>query len=293
MATGPECQTAPVTAGRIAYQGEPGSNSHMVCKLHYPDWESVPCASFEDVFAVVEGGDAELAMIPIDNSIAGRVADIHHFLPASDLHIIGEHFLRIQFHLMAPPGASLPGIRTVHSHVHALGQCRRIIREHDLVPVMAGDTAGAAREVAEAGDPSQAAIAPPLAAEIYGLQVLARDVEDEDHNTTRFVVLSPEPIQAVAGNGPVVTSFVFNVRNLPAALYKALGGFATNGINMTKLESYMVGGEFIATQFLAEVDGHPDDVGVKNALEELAFFTTEVKVLGVYPADPFRAEVSS
>jgi len=262
----------------------------MVCKQRYPDWEALPCASFEDVFAVVENGEAELAMIPIDNSIAGRVADIHHFLPASDLHIVGEHFLRIQFHLMATAGATLDTIRTVHSHVHALGQCRRIIREHDLVPMIAGDTAGAAREVAEAADPTQAAIAPPLAAEIYGLQILARDVEDEDHNTTRFVVLSPDFVQAPRGDGPVVTSFIFNVRNLPAALYKALGGFATNGVNMTKLESYMVGGHFAATQFLAEVDGHPEDPGLKNALEELAFFTTDVKILGVYPADAFRAD---
>jgi prephenate dehydratase len=278
-----------VTARRIAYQGEPGSNSHLVCKQHYPDWEAVACASFEDVFAAVEHGDAELAMIPIDNSIAGRVADIHHFLPASDLHIVGEHFLRIQFHLMATADATLETIRTVHSHVHALGQCRRIIREHGLVPVIAGDTAGAAREVAEAADPTQAAIAPPLAAEIYGLKLLARDVEDEEHNTTRFVVLSPDFVQAPRGEGPVVTSFIFNVRNLPAALYKALGGFATNGVNMTKLESYMVGGHFAATQFLAEVDGHPEDPALKNALEELAFFTTDVKILGVYPADQFRA----
>ncbi len=274
---------------RIAYQGEPGANSHMVCKLHYPDWESVPCASFEDVFAVVEGGDAQLAMIPIDNSIAGRVADIHHFLPGSGLHIIAEHFLRIQFSLMARPGASLESIRTVHSHVHALGQCRKVIRRLGLRPVISGDTAGAAREVAETGDLTQAAISPPLAAETYGLEVLARDVEDEEHNTTRFVVLSPELVEAPRGNGPVVTSFIFNVRNLPAALYKALGGFATNGVNMTKLESYMVGGHFTATQFLAEVDGHPEDPGLRNALEELAFFTTDVKILGVYPADDIRS----
>ena len=190
---------------------------------------------------------------------------------------------------MALPGASLTTIRTVHSHVHALGQCRRIIREHGLTAVISGDTAGAAREVAESGDPTQAAIAPPLAAGIYGLEILAEDVEDEDHNTTRFVVLSPEPIEAAPDNGPVVTSFIFNVRNIPAALYKALGGFATNGVNMTKLESYMVGAEFTATQFLAEVDGHPQDPPVQRALEELAFFTTEVKILGVYPADAFRA----
>lgn len=273
---------------RIAYQGEPGANSHIVCKQHYPDAEAVPCASFEDVFAAVASGDCDLALIPIDNSIAGRVADIHHFLPESGLHIIAEHFLRIQFHLMVNPGASVDTIRTVHSHVHALGQCRKVIRELGLTPLISGDTAGAAREVAEARDLTQAAIAPPLAAEIYGLEILREDVEDEDHNTTRFVLLSPDYVMAPQGNGPVVTSFVFNVRNLPAALYKALGGFATNGINMTKLESYMVGGEFAATQFLAEVDGHPDDPGLKRALEELTFFTTDIKVLGVYPADPFR-----
>lgn len=278
-----------MTVQRIAYQGEPGSNSHMVCQQAYPEWESLPCASFEDVFAAVENGEASLAMIPIDNSIAGRVADIHHFLPASNLHIIGERFLRIRFSLMALPGAKLEDIRTVHSHVHALGQCRRVIREHGLTPVISGDTAGAAREVAESGDMTMAAISPPLAANIYGLTVLAEDVEDEEHNTTRFVVLSPEEAHAPAGNGPVVTSFIFNVRNLPAALYKALGGFATNGVNMTKLESYMVDGHFTATQFLAEVDGHPDDLPLKRALEELTFFTTEVKVLGVYPADEFRS----
>ncbi|MCW2782199.1 MAG: prephenate dehydratase [Marmoricola sp.] len=282
-------ETDPVTTRRIAYQGEPGANSHLVCKQHYPDWEAVPCASFEDVFAAVQNGDAELAMIPIDNSIAGRVADIHHFLPDSGLHIIAEHFLRIQFALMALPGSAIGDIKTVHSHVHALGQCRKIIREHGFKAVISGDTAGAAREISEANDPSQAAIAPPLAAEIYGLDILAEDVEDEDHNTTRFVVLSPELVQAEQGNGPVVTSFIFNVRNLPAALYKALGGFATNGVNMTKLESYMVGGYFTATQFLAEVDGHPNDAGLKNALEELTFFTTDVTILGVYPADPFRS----
>jgi len=274
--------------GRIAYQGEPGSNSHIVCREHYPTWEHLACPSFEDVFAAVTNGEASLAMIPIDNSIAGRVADIHHFLPTSGLHIIAEHFLRIQFALMAIPGADRGSIRTVHSHVHALGQCRKAIREYGLSPVISGDTAGAAREIAEAADPTQAAIAPPLAAEIYNLEIIAADVEDEDHNTTRFVVLSPTPIVPRQGEGPTVTSFVFNVRNLPAALYKALGGFATNGVNMTKLESYMVGGHFAATQFLAEVDGHPNDPGLKRALEELEFFTTDIRLLGTYPADPFR-----
>lgn len=275
---------------RIAYQGEPGANSHTVCVRHYPDATAIACASFEDVFAQVSGGDADLAMIPIDNSIAGRVADIHHFLPGSGLHIIAEHFLPIQFHLLGVPGSTIDRIATVHSHVHALGQCRRFIKEHGLTPHISGDTAGAAREVIEAGDPTQAAISPPLAAEIYGLDTLARDIEDEDHNTTRFVVLSPELIEAPAGEGPVVTTFIFKVRNLPAALYKALGGFATNGVNMTKLESYMTDGSFTATQFLAEVEGHPDDLAVARALEELRFFTTDVTIMGAYPAAPFRSQ---
>lgn len=275
-------------AARIAYQGEPGANSHTVCVQHYPSYEAVPCASFEDVFAMVKSSEAELAMIPIDNSIAGRVADIHHFLPNSGLHIIAEHFLPISFELMAVEGARLEDITDVYSHLHALGQCRKFIKDHNLRPHISGDTAGAAREVAEMADSSAAAIAPPLAADIYGLKTLAREIADEEHNTTRFVVLSKEFIQAPADNGPVVTSFIFNVRNLPAALYKALGGFATNGVNMTKLESYMVGGDFIATQFLAEVDGHPDDLGLARALEELQFFTTDVTILGVYPADPAR-----
>ena len=281
--------TVPPGARSIAYQGEPGSNSHAVCVRDYPQLESIPCASFEEVFAAVETGDADLALIPIDNSVAGRVADIHHFLPASSLHIVAEHFLRIRFSLMGVSGATIDDIRTVHSHVHALGQCRKVIRDHGFAPVISGDTAGAAREVAEAGDPSRGAISPPLAAEIYGLDVLLEDVEDEDHNTTRFVTLSREFVKAPAGDGPVVTSFIFNVRNIPAALYKALGGFATNGLNLTKLESYMVDGRFAATRFLAEVDGHPDDLPLKRALEELAFFTTDLKILGVYPADPARS----
>lgn len=279
-----------MTVRRIAYQGEPGANSHIVSRQHHPDAEAVACPSFEDVFAAVKSGAADLGMIPIDNSIAGRVADIHHFLPTSGLHIVGERFLRIQFMVMGVPGTTLESVRTVHSHVHALGQCRRIIGEHGWTPLVSGDTAGAAREIAEAKDTSQAAIAPPLAAEIYGLEILARDVEDEQHNTTRFVELAREPVVPPVGQGPVVTTFIFNVRNLPAALYKALGGFATNGVNMTKLESYMVGGEFTATQFLAEVDGHPEEPGLARALEELSFFTTETRVLGVYPADPFRSQ---
>ncbi len=274
----------------IAYQGEPGSNSHIVCMQSYPDFAPMACASFEDVFAAVSSAAAHLAMIPIDNSLAGRVADIHHLLPKSDLHIVAEHFLRIQFQLLGVPGSSLDTIKTVHSHIHALGQCRKVIAQHHLTPVISGDTAGSAREVAEAGDVSRASLATPLAAQIYGLTVLAEDAEDEDHNTTRFVTLSPQDDIIAAGDGPTITSFIFNVRNLPSALYKALGGFATNGVNMTKLESYMVGGEFAATQFLAEVDGHPEDTGLANALEELAFYTTDIRILGVYRAASYRSE---
>ena len=274
----------------IAYQGEPGANSHIACRDVFPDWEPLPCASFEDAFAAINDGTAELGMIPIENSLAGRVADIHHFLPEAGLHIIGEYFLPIHFNLLAIKGASLQTIKSVYSHVHALGQCRKIIRQHGLKAIVTGDTAGSAREVMEWNDPTRASLAPALAGEVYGLQTLATDVEDEKHNTTRFIILSRTPKVAPAGAGPTVTTFVFRVRNVPAALYKALGGFATNGVNMTKLESYMVDGEFAATQFLADVDGHPDDWNLKLALEELAFFSREVKILGVYPAHPFRVE---
>ena len=277
-----------MTAKTIAYQGEPGANSHIACLDDYPDHQPLACATFEDAFVTLQDGGADLAMIPIENSIAGRVADIHALLPASGLHIIAETFLPIRFQLLAAPGATLETLRTVHSHVHALGQCRKIIRKLGLIPVVASDTAGSAREVAEARDLTRASLATKLAGEIYGLTTLAADVEDEAHNTTRFVVLSKTPHWAAAHNGPVVTTFVFRVRNVPAALYKALGGFATNGVNMTKLESYMINGEFTATQFLADVDGHPEDPPLKRALEELEFFSREVRVLGVYPAHPFR-----
>ncbi len=272
----------------ISFQGEPGANSHIACSEARPDWQVLPCPTFEDAFAAVNEEQAGLAMIPIENSIAGRVADIHHLLPTSGLHIIGEHFLPVHFQLMGLPEASLSAIRSVHSHVHALGQCRRIIRKLGLKAHVAGDTAGSAREVAEWKDPTRASLAPRMAAEIYGLRILAENVEDEAHNTTRFVILSKTPQWVLAGEGPTVTSFVFRVRNLPAALYKALGGFATNGINMTKLESYMLEGEFLATQFYAEVDGHPEDIALKRALEELDFFSKELRILGVYHGAPFR-----
>ncbi len=272
----------------IAFQGEPGAFSHISCHERFPAWTALPCPTFEDALAAVSEKRATRAMIPIENSIAGRVADIHHLLPGSGLFIVAEHFLPIRFQLMALKGATLDGIRTVHSHVHALGQCRRMIRERRLATVVAADTAGSARETAESGDLARAALAPALAAEIYGLDILARDVEDEAHNTTRFVVLSAVPEWPEAGAGPCVTTFVFRVRNVPAALYKALGGFATNGVNLTKLESYMVGGAFTATQFLVDVDGHPYSPGLAHALEELAFFCEEIRVLGVYPSHPER-----
>lgn len=273
----------------IVFQGEPGANSEVASREVYPKAKAVPCPTFEDCFAAVEQGTADLAMIPIENSLAGRVADIHHLLPASKLHIIGEHFLPIHFQLMAPKGATLKTLKSVHSHIHALGQCRKIIRKHRWTAVVSGDTAGAAREVSEAGDLSRAALAPAMAAEIYGLDILARNVEDAAHNTTRFVILSKDEKRAKRGAGKIVTTFVFRVRNVPAALYKAMGGFATNGVNMTKLESYQLDGQFTATQFYADVEGHPDDRDLKLALEELAFFSTEVRILGVYPASDFRA----
>ncbi len=275
---------------KIAFQGEPGANSHIACNEAYPAYEPLPCPTFEDAFGAVRSGRAALAMIPIDNTVAGRVADIHHLMPKSGLHIVGEWFLPVQHQLMAPKGASLKTIKTVESHIHALGQCRDIIRTLGVKAVVAADTAGAAREVSEAGDVTRAALATALAADIYGLTILKRDVADAAHNTTRFVVLAREAKWAKRGAGHVVTTFLFEVRNIPAALYKALGGFATNGVNMTKLESYMVEGSFAATQFYADVDGHPEDRPLALALEELDFFTQKksLKILGVYRAHPFR-----
>jgi prephenate dehydratase len=277
-------------ADQISFQGALGANSHIACNEAFPEMDVLPCPTFEEAFAAVQDGRAKLAMIPIENSIAGRVADIHHLLPTSGLHIIGEHFLPIRFQLMAIPGASLATIKDVYSHVHALGQCRKIIRKLGLRAHVAGDTAGSAQEVSQWQDVTKASLAPRMAAGIYNLNILAEDVEDEANNTTRFVVLSRKPHVAANDGRALVTSFVFRVRNVPAALYKAMGGFATNGVNMTKLESYMVEGQFTATQFYAEVDGHPDDPSLKRALEELAFFSKELRIIGVYPAHPFRQE---
>jgi prephenate dehydratase len=275
---------------RIAFQGEFGANSDMACRDMYPDLEPLPCRTFEDAFNAVSCSEADLAMIPIENTIAGRVADIHHLLPESHLFIVGEYFMPIHFQLMVVPGATAVDIMTVHSHIHALGQCRNIVRERGWQPVVAGDTAGAARLVAEQADKSMGAIAPALAAELYDLEIIENNIEDSDVNVTRFVILARESASIEAGNPdqPIVTTFVFNVRNLPAALYKAMGGFATNGVNMTKLESYQLEGKFTATQFYADIEGHPDDENVARALEELRFFSTHVRILGAYKAHPFR-----
>jgi prephenate dehydratase len=277
-----------MTVNKIAYQGEPGANSHIACDNVYPTWEALPCATFEDALAAISDGAATLGMIPIENSIAGRVADIHHLLPDSGLHIVGEHFQKVVHHLLAPRGATLAGLKAVHSHVHALPQCRRLINELGLKAVVHADTAGAAADVAERNDPSVAAIASALAGEIYGLVSLKADVADQANNTTRFVLMQREPVDPDPADGPVVTSFVFRVRSVPAALYKALGGFATNGVNITKLESYIVDGSFTVAQFYADIDGHPDQRPVRLALEELGFFSREVRILGVYPAHAFR-----
>ena len=274
---------------KIAFQGEIGANSDEACRTYFPDYEPLPCPTFEDAFDAIKGGKATLGMIPIENSIAGRVADVHHLLPSSGLKIVGEKFKPISFHLMANPGTKLEDVRTVSSHVMALGQCRKAIRRLKLATEIASDTAGAARALADHPDPARAAIAPALAAELYGLDILMRNIEDEHTNTTRFLVMTaqkeppPPPFTERC-----VTGFVFQVRNVPAALYKVMGGFATNGVNMTKLESYMQGGGFTATVFYAEVDARPEDRGLALAFEELAFFSERFEVLGVFPADPFR-----
>ncbi|MFL5295320.1 MAG: prephenate dehydratase [Phenylobacterium sp.] len=278
-----------MSKGRIAFQGELGANSHEACGTYFPDYEPAPHASFEDAFEAIKKGDCALGMIPVENSIAGRVADVHHLLPSSGLKIIGERFKPIHFQLMALPGVRLEELKSVASMAIALGQCRKTIRRLKLKTEAVGDTAGAARMLSQSGERTRAAISPALAAEIYGLEILARDVEDEHHNTTRFLVMTADRNPpAPPFTDPCITSFVFRVRNLPAALYKAMGGFATNGVNISKLESYMEGGAWTATFFYAEADGRPEDRGLARAFEELQFFSEKFEVLGVYPADPFR-----
>ena len=275
-------------SGRIAFQGEPGAYSHQACHETYPDHEAVACRAFEDVIEAVRGGRADLAMLPVENTTYGRVADIHRLLPQSGLHIVAEAFVRVHINLLGVRGARLGDVQRALSHLVLLPQCAGFLRENGIEGVVATDNATAAREVAARGDPAVAALASELAADIYGLDVLARHIEDEAHNTTRFLVMSREPDFKRRGKAGMITSFVFRVRNIPAALYKAMGGFATNGVNMTKLESYMVDGSFAATQFYADIEGHPDDRNVQLAMEELDYFTSEIKLLGVYPADPKR-----
>ena len=270
---------------KIAFQGELGAYSHEACREAYPDKEALPCRTFEDVIEAVRCSVADLAMLPVENSTAGRVADIHSLLPESGLHMIDEAFVRVRISLLSVPGAILSQVTSAMSHTVLLGQCRGFLSQHGIHCVTGVDTAGSAKHIAEVADPKMAALASSLAGEIYGLDVLAKDIEDNDNNTTRFVIMARDPDYRRRGDRDMITSFVFQVRNIPAALYKAMGGFATNGVNMTKLESYMVGGSFTATQFLADIEGHPDDANVKLALEELEYFTDKIKILGVYPVN--------
>ena len=276
----------------IAFQGMPGAYSDLACHHAYPGWTTLPCASFEAAIEAVRDHKADLAMLPCENNLAGRVPDIHRLLPESGLHVVGEHFQSVEHCLLVNKGATIEGLKRAHSHPMALGQVLKVLKELKLQPVIEADTAGAAKLLAERGGLEDAAIASSLAAETYGLEILRRNVEDEAGNTTRFYVMSRDAALPAPGTPRCVTTFVFQVRSIPAALYKALGGFATNGINMTKLESYMVGGHFTQTQFYADVEGHPDEHPLRLALEELDFFAREVKILGVYPANPFRYQES-
>jgi len=268
----------------IAFQGEPGAFSHAAAHALFPRGKAFPCVTFEDTLVAVKSGQADYGVVPVENSLYGRITDIYHLLPESGLYITGEHFSRIEMNLLGVRGSTLKDIKSVQSLSVALGQCRKFIRKHRLKTINGGDTAGSAREIAERGDKSVAAIASRFAAEVYGLDILAENIEDAAHNTTRFLVISRDPETPKRGSKPVKTTFVFRVRNVPAALYKAMGGFATNGVNMTKLESYMLDGSFTATQFYADIEGHPEDPSVKLAFEELGFFTNHFHVLGVYPS---------
>lgn len=272
----------------ISFQGELGAYSHQACAEVFPDMDVLPCKTFESAVEAVKKGKASLAMLPVENSTYGRVADIHHLLPETGLHIIGEHFVRVHINLLAIPGTKISDVKSALSHVVLLGQCRTFLKEHGIEPITGIDTAGSAKTISEINDPAQAALASEFAGNIYGLEVLAKHIEDQQHNTTRFLVMSPEPKIPDVSTDNIMTSIVFQVRNLPSALYKAMGGFATNGVNMVKLESYMIDGSFTATQFYADIDGHPDDPAVRRALDELEYFTSKMKILGVYPASKIR-----
>ncbi len=279
---------AKTTPNRIAFQGELGAYSHQACREVYPEMEPLPCATFEEAIAVVKNGSAALAMLPVENSTYGRVADIHSLLPDSGLYIIAEHFVPVHIQLLGAPGTKLADITEAMSHTVLLGQCRKFLTSHGIRPITGADTAGSALAVRDSGSTTRAALASALAGEIYGLEVLAADIHDNAHNTTRFLVMSPRKVEASPLGGACLTSFVFQVRNLPAALYKAMGGFATNGVNMVKLESYMVDGSFTATQFYADIEGHPEHDNVRRAMEELGFFTSYLKLLGTYPRSTAR-----
>ncbi len=273
---------------RIAFQGMPGAYSDLACRTAFPAMQTLPCRTFEAAMEAVRDNEAELAMLPCENSLAGRVPDMHALLPDSGIYIVGEHFQRVEHCLLGPRGASVTDVRRVHSHAVALGQVRAVLRELDAETVIEADTAGSAKLVSEWGRVADAAIASSLAAKIYGLDILRANVEDAAHNTTRFYVAAREPRTPPPSTPDLMTTFVFRVRNVPAALFKALGGFATNGVNMSRLESYMLGGQFTATQFLCDVDGHPEQPALRRALEELGFFSREARVLGVYPRAAFR-----
>ena len=275
-------------AKRIAFQGEPGAYSHQACRAERPEHEALPCRTFEDVINAVADGSAELAMLPVENSTYGRVADIHRLLPQSGLHIVGEAFVPVHVALMAMPGVKIEDIGMARAHLVLIPQCREFLSRHGIEGVAAADSAGAAAQIAKSGDRAVGALASELAAEIYGLNVLARHVEDHENNTTRFLIMARDPDRSRRGDS-MITTFVFRVRSVPAALYKAMGGFATNGVNMTKLESYMIDGSFTATQFYADIEGHPEDPAVARALEELEYFTSYLKILGTYPADRPRS----
>lgn len=277
-------------AGRIAFQGELGAYSHQACRQSRPDFEPVPSTTFEEVVEKVAKGEVDLGMLAVENSTYGRVADVHSLLPRAGLHIVDEAFVRVHVNLLGVPGATLAEVKEAYGHVVILPQCAGFLKAHGIRGKVSSDNARAAREVAEAGDRSKAALASELAASIYGLDVLARQIEDQANNTTRFLVMSRNPDHSRRGEGMMITTFTFRVRNIPAALYKAMGGFATNGVNMTKLESYMVGGTFTATEFYADIEGHPEDPNVALALEELRYFTSEVRILGVYPAARERGQ---
>ena len=273
---------------KIAYQGRPGAYSHLVCIKAFPNYEPVPCESFEEVFKKTENKETEISLIPIENSQAGRVADIHNLLPMSNLVITGEYFHKVSHHLLGCPGSSLDTIKTAESHLHALAQCKDFLSKNKIKPIISADTAGAAEEISKVKNNGRAAIASELAAKIYNLTILSSNIEDATHNTTRFLFMKENFEEVRIKHLNYITSFIFQVRNIPSALFKALGGFSSNKINMLKLESYMLKGSFKATQFYVDIEGHPEDDNVKQAFEELGFFSKEVKILGYYPSSELR-----